>query len=102
MTEGDLAEVAALAETLRATMASLNIRIEERARHLAANADLLLQAQRMGQSLRNDLIARAPEEAYDFLVGVPAEVWTSSGAYLLSDMYAEIARRERGKVEQRG
>ena len=51
--------------------------------------------------MRSRLIAQAPEEAYDFLASLPAETWTSSAALLLSEIYAEIAKREVDENERK-
>lgn len=98
-----LAEAVALAETLRATIASMDERIEQRARELAGEDDLFHHAQQWGQHLRGRMLAKAPAEAYDFIAGLPEETWTSSAADLLSKMYAQIAKQESEKrEEQRG
>lgn len=104
MTEPDpVAEVRALAETLHAAIRELNDRVDERAREIAAKDDVFLLAQRMGQSMRDEMIAKVSDddEARNALVSVPAEAWTSSAARLLSTIYADIAWQERARNRRR-
>lgn len=89
-----LAEVQALADTLRAAIDSLN------ARELDAEDNLFRRAHQWGQALRGRMLGSAPAEAYDFIAGLPDETWTASAADLLSKMYAEVAKQEGERREQ--
>lgn len=98
----DLADAAELTNALHATIDSLQDHIEARARELVHTDHAFVQAQRLGQSMRAHMIAKAPtREARDFLAGRPAETWTSSAAALLSQIYADIAKKEEEKRERR-
>jgi GTP1/Obg family GTP-binding protein len=102
-------DLAALAETLRAAIASLDERIEERARQIAAESspatadDLLREAldrlAQVGEMWRRDMMERVPD-GRDFLASIPAETWTASAAKLVERLCDEKWKRAKEEGER--
>ncbi|NUW45565.1 hypothetical protein [Nonomuraea rhodomycinica] len=92
-----MAEAAALAETLRETIANLDARIEERACAIAAEqghaggdlfAPVRKSLEQAGEAMRRELMEKVGDApgAREFIAGLPAAHWT----YSATDLFFEI------------
>ncbi|MFI6793654.1 hypothetical protein ACIBG4_40620 [Nonomuraea sp. NPDC050383] len=103
-----MAEAAALAETLRSTIADLDAHIERRAREIAERrpptvSDAMLEAmgkiEAAGETMRQHMLEKVPEgEGQDFLAAMPPIKWKWTAAQLLMDICDE-ERRQHEKRE---
>lgn len=113
MANDDLAEATELAETLRATIANMDTRIEERARQILAERrpttmqraiqEALEKIEVVGEMMRQDLLdhTTADEQGKDFIRSRPTETWKTSAAKLLLDI-CEDEYQQHKEREQRG
>lgn len=107
MANDDLAEVSALAETLRATITTLDQRIEQRARQLAAERGPLtpsslpievpLLAQRLADLMRRVILEHSPDRE---AVSMSSEEATAHAASFLASAYRQMASDAEAKLEQ--
>jgi hypothetical protein len=105
-----LREVSALADTLRAAIASLDERVEERARELAAqrgpltvshlSAEVNVLVERLAELMRHTMLVQMPGER-ESTARIRPEEWMAHAASFLAAAYRDIARREEEKLERR-
>jgi predicted nucleic acid-binding Zn-ribbon protein len=109
-----IAELQALADQLRATLAQLDERIEARAQQIAAERpavgdardhfnEAMNQIELAGEAWRQDMMRRVPEAA-DHVALMSAATFTSSAAHLLHEICREAYNdHKRGEeVRDRG
>jgi predicted nucleic acid-binding Zn-ribbon protein len=109
-----IAELQALADQLRATIAELDERIEARAQQIAAERpavgdardhfdEAMNQIELAGEAWRQDMMRRVPEGA-DHVAGISAATFTSSAAQLLHEICSEAYNNQKrgGEVRDRG
>jgi predicted nucleic acid-binding Zn-ribbon protein len=94
-----IAELQAIADQLRATIAEMDERIEARAQQIAAERhtvgdardhfnEAMNQIELVGEAWRQDMMRRVPEGA-DFVAGMSAATFTSSAAQMLHEICSE-------------